>query len=554
MTATASSPELATPEPPAAGPARAAGELLLIFLAGLVIYGWKVGVPPIAGTEPLRALVGHQMAHAPADDWLLPRLYGELYLRKPPLQYWIIAATERAIGFGNEWVWRAPSVIGSALLAVVLAAWSARWFGARARLVTGFSVLGLITLWAQDRGADIDALDTAAAVIAAACVLEIAAGPPGRRGLLWGLALAAATAALLLLKGPAGLPTLLGALIACLTLAPARRVFARPSLWAGLLIGVFVFAGWLLAVRQLAERQHLVIDTSGAQEAEQRMLLLHPTPPSVGFALLAPLRVLLYTMPITLALPLALSIAGRLEFPDPRDLRIRLIARTLLIALAVGVLAGITNPRYSYVCTPLLAPLLGASATIAWESRGIRFAWARHLIIGGLRVVTFAWAGAAAIFTVVALKKAPHIDPREHLVIPAAALWILTGGCVLLGGWAALSNRMRLSSRGWVSMLLTAAISIPFAEMKNAERTRFSGRAVGQELRQDLGDDPRLSACSVVRDLPQVFYYADVPVEAFGEGGIEAMAAAPGERWVVIENDEAHHELDHLRWWRRAAS
>ena len=82
--------------------------------------------------------------------------------------------------------------------------------------------------------------------------------------------------------------------------------------------------------------------------------------------------------------------------------------------------------------------------------------------------------------------------------------------------------------------------------MKNAERTRFSGRAVGHELRADLGGDSHVAACAVVRDLPQVFYYAGVSVDAFGEHGLDALAAAPGERWIVIEDDESHHELKRL--------
>src|SRR5206468_426184 len=130
------------------------------------------GVAPLAGTEPLRALVAHQMVQR-GGDWMIPRIYGELYLRKPPLQYWIIAAFEKLFGVGNEFVWRLPSALGSALLAVFLAWWAGRWFGPRARLVAGFACLGILALWAQDRGGDIDALNTAASVVSACCILEL---------------------------------------------------------------------------------------------------------------------------------------------------------------------------------------------------------------------------------------------------------------------------------------------------------------------------------------------------------------------------------------------
>src|SRR3984957_5901380 len=177
-------------------PARAFLQLVLIFCAGLFIYGWKLGTPPLAGTEPLRALVAHQMVQS--GNLLIPSIYGELYLRKPPLQYWIVAGTEKIAGVGNEFIWRLPSALGSAFLATFLAWWSARWFGDRARLIAGFSCVALIALWAQDRGADIDALDTLASVLAACCMLEICFGPTTQRA-LWTIALGISLGAMLLL-------------------------------------------------------------------------------------------------------------------------------------------------------------------------------------------------------------------------------------------------------------------------------------------------------------------------------------------------------------------
>jgi len=209
MTTIAPSPQLPSVHD---SPARKFSQLVLIFVAGMLIYGWKLGAPPIAGTEPLRALVAHQMVQS--GTLLIPSIYGELYLRKPPLQYWIIAAAEKIAGVGNELVWRLPSAIGSAFLAAFLAWWTARWFGDRARLVTGFSCLALVALWSQDRGADIDALDTLASILTACCVLEMGFGPTEKRG-IWTTVLGLCVGAMLLLKGPAGLPTTIGALAAC---------------------------------------------------------------------------------------------------------------------------------------------------------------------------------------------------------------------------------------------------------------------------------------------------------------------------------------------------
>jgi 4-amino-4-deoxy-L-arabinose transferase-like glycosyltransferase len=529
-------PPLATSKP-AAG---ARLQLLLILLGGLFIYGWRLSAAPLAGTEPLRALVGHQMVlHTQGSTLLVPRLYGELYLRKPPLMPWILAGVETLAGRGNELVWRLPSAVGSALLAVILALWAGRWFGPRARAVAGFGCLGLVALWAQDRGADIDALNTFASVVTACCIVELAVGPPRRRW-PWALLLAAASGAVWLLKGPGGLPTVLGTLLACALVRAGRRVFRQPALWIALAGGVGMFGLWLALMLLRVRALHLAMDTSGAAEAENR-LLLHLSASQIGLALLAPARVLLYTLPVSLGLPLALQVADRLHGDDPRRHRIHVVAAAVLLSLGVGFLGGITNPRYSYVPAPLLAILLGAAAAVALDTPGIDFAGARHVLAGGVRVVCLLWAGAVLLLGALTPRLIARVDPREHMALPVA--WLVGAGvaAVAVACWAALPAKRPLAARAWAAAGLTVLLGIPFAVMKNAERTRYSGRAVGAELRAIVGNGAVLSAAAVVRDLPQVFYYAGVSVESFGEHGVGGLAATAGPRWILLEEQSPDH-------------
>jgi 4-amino-4-deoxy-L-arabinose transferase-like glycosyltransferase len=506
-------------------------DLALIFLAALFIYGWKLGVAPLAGTEPLRALVAHQMVQH--GDLLVPHIYGELYLRKPPLQYWIVAATEWLAGHGNEFVWRLPSAIGSAILALFLAWWAGRWFGNRARLVTGFSCLALIALWAQDRGGDIDALNTLFSILTACCILELAVGPTQRRW-MWCIALALSTGATLLLKGPAGLPTILGTLIGSALLVTGRRSLKKPAVWIGLLLGIAIFAVWLVAVYLRIHRGNLSADSSGAQEAGER-LFLHSLPDAV-WAILVPFRVLIYALPISIALPLsvhiALSLAPNSLLPD----RILAIAFTVLISLTIGIIGGITNPRYSYVPMPLLAVLAGAVIAIAMDDETDQFLPVRKFIRTSLNFCCLLFLATILLMTGAAFSMIRLIDPREHASVASPELIAVAVASSLLCIWAL--RQPSISHRGWALAALIVLLGVPFAQWKNAERMRYSGRAIGMELRADLGTDPHISTAALVRDFPQVFYYADVSVETFGEHGLSKLAAAPGQRWIVLNDDE----------------
>jgi 4-amino-4-deoxy-L-arabinose transferase-like glycosyltransferase len=74
---------------------------------------------PLRWEEPRRALVAMEMIHR--GDWVVPRLLGEPYLNKPPLQSWLIAAfalgDARRIG---PLAVRLPSLLAVAAIALVL--------------------------------------------------------------------------------------------------------------------------------------------------------------------------------------------------------------------------------------------------------------------------------------------------------------------------------------------------------------------------------------------------------------------------------------------------
>jgi 4-amino-4-deoxy-L-arabinose transferase-like glycosyltransferase len=507
--------------------------LSLIFIAGLFIYGLWLGDSPLDRTEPFRALVAHQMVHG--SSWLVPRLYGELYLRKPPLIYWIEASVELLVGRGNEWVWRTPSVVGSAFLAAFLAWWAGRWFGASARLPSGFACLALVALWDQNRSADIDALNTVTAIVSTICVLELGHGISEISNLKsrigWTIGLGLAVGAMLLLKGPGGLPQLLGAIVGPAIVLRSWKRVRWPSLVIGILIGLAMFAAYVIAAKMAMQQAHIVADKTGWYEVIEKIFL-------GGWkkrllALVMPVELLAFALPVSAVLPIAVMMIRRLPGDDVFRQRALAILGTLGAGLIIWMIEGNDNPRYEYVMLPLLAPVVG-------------FVWAGRAQRRGLAEVLL---GACVLFcggTLAIALKLPHEAPGRAGVVGGLVLSVV----VLVGMVFLNSVRLRRGKAlaaeaaspvlgvGVVALLLLFAL--PMAARKNAERIRKSAKAPAAKLREDIGDARVVLAAGVVRDLPELFYYAGVDVDAYGEFGLPQLAAVRGGHWVVLSENEKY--------------
>ena len=200
----------------------------------------------------------------------------KVYLKKPPLHYWILAGAEIVTGKANEWIWRLPSAIGAAALAAMLCVFGNRWFGRPAGIVAGFSHLAMLAIWEQNRAADIDTLNSVAAVLAACCLIDLDYGPVKRRSLMI-LAAGIAIGATLLLKGPAGMTVVAGALIGPSLMNWNWRRLTRPGPWMAMVIGGAIFGVWVWRADLQQKSQHLPPDTSGLAEAiDKSNIFRHP--------------------------------------------------------------------------------------------------------------------------------------------------------------------------------------------------------------------------------------------------------------------------------------
>ncbi len=186
-----------------------------------------------------------------SGEWLVPTLNGHPFFHKPPLFYWITAASMDLFGVG-VWAARLASILAATAAAAGLFEFVRRWAGfPLARRVT--VVLATMPLFyggAQYANLDmlVAACIAAAILLGAHAALSIEAGRPHRAAL--SLAFAAAAGGVLA-KG------LIGAVLPMLVLlgwglATGRtRCLGRLLLWVpGWLVFVAIAAPWFIAMQQ----------------------------------------------------------------------------------------------------------------------------------------------------------------------------------------------------------------------------------------------------------------------------------------------------------------
>mgnify|MGYP006273638103 CR=1 FL=1 len=474
---------------PVTAPLVSAGLMLLMLLPML-------GPPPLAGTEGHRVIPARQMLAS--GDWLVPELLGETYLRKPAGHFWLLAASQAALG-DHGWAWRLPSAVSAAGLAAFLAWTGRRWYGPGGGWAAGLSALGLVALWAQSRTADIDAANTLASAVAAVAALELVLGRPERRipkRLLWCGVLSLSLGATLLLKLHGGLSVVGGALLAG-TIVGGLRAIGRPGVWLGLTGGVAVLLAWAVPVAVVTRDDP---DATGIREASANVL-------NVGRgldALAAQGELVLFAMPLPLILLMTPRLLKRTEDSvavDERRRKTLAVLLTLSVGHALLLLNGVTNPRYGYVLLPMW-PLLAGAVAAAWRTDRLTPSDRRFVQwVLGVTATAVPIAAAAMAWT---MRDAVYAFPAEPWLTAA----IVAGPIVAVAAAAAWAMR----HRGVGVAALTAGLlvlALPMIVMQTQQRYDRSGREAGLVLAAHTPEGVTVIADALVRDKPEVFVYAE---------------------------------------------
>ncbi len=305
---------------------------LLVFLPG----SWSSG---LSMSEGHRAIPAWEMLDN--GDWLVPRMFEQPYMRKPPGMVWAIAASSWLFGT-TEFAARFVSIAASVAAAVLCCTTARRWFGGGAGLIAGAAFVLTPWFWEPARSAEIEALHNFFTFAACLLTIEVLLGV--RRGVPAAAFLSLALAAMIFAKGPAGMPCIAAAAVGPCLARGNWRLLRRPELWVAMFIAltlasIYAFLAW----RRLQD-----IGTPAIIEPPTRFLWKHD---AIGKIAALPFVVFAAALPHSAAL----FMIPTLPCVDPRrDERGRAVAWTCALAIVFYTVLGVSNNRYAMPAATLL--------------------------------------------------------------------------------------------------------------------------------------------------------------------------------------------------------
>jgi 4-amino-4-deoxy-L-arabinose transferase-like glycosyltransferase len=225
-------------------------EVPLLLLLALAWLGATAGLRDLSLPDEGR-YVGVAWEMLRSGDWLTPTLNGLPFFHKPPLFYWITAASLHLLG-QNEWAARVAPMLGGLTAALALVLFARRWVGVRTARWALMAMLAQPLVFGASQYANLDMLVagmiSASILSAADGVLRMEARLPHAPSVwaAWGFA-----ALGVLAKGLIGI--VIPALVLGVTLVTARRWSAMRGLLApsGLAVFLLISAPWFIAMERL---------------------------------------------------------------------------------------------------------------------------------------------------------------------------------------------------------------------------------------------------------------------------------------------------------------
>ena len=220
--------------------------LLLGIVAAAALF-FRLGAYRTLGShEAFAAVPARQMLNS--GDWTVPRYAGLPRLEKPPLPYWVVAASGAIFGEVNEWTARLPAALAALGLALLMGCWAARWYGAVAGYAAALVQVTSLYAITFGRKAEVDMLLWLCMTAAMFLIAHQPADERGRRAFARWTGIGALLAVAWLAKFHYGLTLVLAPTAIYYIVQRRWRAFGQLANPAGLLMlaaAVFVWP-WLV--------------------------------------------------------------------------------------------------------------------------------------------------------------------------------------------------------------------------------------------------------------------------------------------------------------------
>ncbi len=324
-----------------------------------------------------------------SGDWVTPYVNGVRFLEKPPLTYWLSAASLRVFGI-NEFALRLPTALGVVALVWVVALMALRVSGERAAVIAGTITACSVGTYLFTRETLHDIWLVLFVTLSMRAFLEWYLDPrhPLRQALVFSASLAGAvmSKSLIGVAFPVGIVVLF--FLLSRELPKWRSLHVLPSLSLFLLLAVPWH--WMAALRNPDFLYALFVN-----EQFLRFLGRHDPPvlwslPLLSFWLLT----LVWFFPWTAFLPAAVTASRKPAWDGELALSRLVLAWVTVIMSFFSVMGRLEH--YSFPVLPALSLLVGVALSRKDDSQATRWAF-RGLACLGLAILA-AGAGAAIWF------------------------------------------------------------------------------------------------------------------------------------------------------------
>jgi hypothetical protein len=216
--------------------------LLLLLASCYIFFFYSLGGYSLKEPDEGRyAEIPREMVEQ--GDYLVPHLNYVRYFEKPPLLYWVTAASYKLFGV-SEWSFRFPNALVAFLCVLLLYWFSSRWFGRKCAILSSLLLTSSFGFFVMARGVTTDMLF---AVLLFATLLFFNEFYRERRSLFLYLFYVSLGLAVLA-KGPVAI-ILMGATTVLFLLTERRLSFLRTILSPlGLLVFAIVAAPWFVVI------------------------------------------------------------------------------------------------------------------------------------------------------------------------------------------------------------------------------------------------------------------------------------------------------------------